>query len=142
MSLINLRYLPKHSFISLIVPYIQTYHNEFGVVCNKNIILKNNTFRLNSKSSYNYTISELNKTTIFYTHITSIINKNQYDIHERITIKNNSNEYKNDYLNYSINIVEKNKPLIYSVKCIEQPLSIDLMTQYTDEIKKIYNTCL
>ena len=140
MSLINLRQLPKHSFISLIIPHIQTFHNEFGLFDN-NIILKNNKFTLNSRSSYNYTISELNKTTFFYTHITSLINKHQYDIHERITIKNNTNQFtKDNYINYSINIVDKNKPLIYSIKCIEQPMSVDLMKHYTDEIKQIYKT--
>jgi hypothetical protein len=140
MSLINLRQLPKHSFISLIIPHIQTFHNEFGLYDN-NITLKNNKFTLNSRSSYNYTISELNKTTFFYTHITSLINKHQYDIHERITIKNNTNQFtKDNYVNYSINIVDKNKPLIYSIKCIEQPMSVDLMKHYTDEIKQIYNT--
>jgi CYTH domain-containing protein len=140
MSLINLRQLPKHSFISLIIPHIQTFHNEFGLYDN-NITLKNNKFTLNSRSSYNYTISELNKTTFFYTHITSLINKHQYDIHERITIKNNTNQFtKDNYINYSINIVDKNKPLIYSIKCIEQPMSVDLMKHYTDEIKQIYKT--
>jgi hypothetical protein len=142
MSLINLRQLPKHSFISLIIPHIQTFHNEFGLYDN-NITLKNNKFTLNSRSSYNYTISELNKTTFFYTHITSLINKHEYDIHERITIKNNTNQFtKDNYINYSINIVDKNKPLIYSIKCIEQPMSVDLMKHYTDEIKQIYKTFL
>ena len=56
MSLINLRHLPKHSFISLIIPHIQTFHNEFGVLADKNITLKNNTFTLHTKSCYNYTI--------------------------------------------------------------------------------------
>ena len=137
MSLINLRHLPKHSFISLIIPYIQTYHEEFGLLNNKNIIFNNNKFTLNSKSSYNYTISELNKTTVFYTHITTIVNKSEINIHENITIKNN---YKENYLNYSINIVNKKTPLIYSIKCIEQPMSVDLMKHYTDEIKQIYKT--
>ena len=142
MSLINLRQLPKHSFISLIIPHIQTFHNEFGLFDN-NITLKNNKFTLNSRSSYNYTISELNKTTFFYTHITSLINKHQYDIHERIIIKNNTNQFtKDNYINYSINIVDKKQPLIYSIKCIEQPMSVDLMKHYTDEIKQIYKTFL
>jgi hypothetical protein len=105
--------------------------------------LKNNKFRLDSKSSYNYTISELNKTIIFYTHITSIINKQQLDIHERITLKNNSNNsLKDNYSNYSVNIVNKNIPLIYSIKCIEQPFSFDLMKHYTDEIKSVYKSFL
>jgi hypothetical protein len=143
MSLINLRHLPKHCFVGLIIPHIQTFHNEIGVLCEQNITLKNNTFRLDSKSSYNYTISELNKTTILYTHITSIINQNKYDIHEKITIKKNSNEFKKEnYINYSINIVDNSKPIIYSIKCIEQPMAVDLMKHYTEEIKKIYKTFL
>lgn len=135
MSLINLRYLPKHSFISLIIPHIQTYHEEFGLL-NKDIIFNNNKFTLNSKSSYNYTISELNKTTSFYTHITTFVNKSEINIHENINIKNN---YKENYLNYSVNIVDKKYPLIYSIKCIGQPMSIDLMKHYTDDIKMFYN---
>jgi hypothetical protein len=105
MSLINLRYLPKNSFISLIIPYIQTFQDDFGLISEKNITFKSNKFNLNTKSSYNYSISELNKTTVFYTHITSLINNQQLNIHERITIKCNSNNCKKDnYLNYSINI--------------------------------------
>jgi hypothetical protein len=140
MSLINLRYLPKNSFISLIIPYIQTFQDDFGLISEKNITFKNNKFNLNTKSSYNYSISELNKTTVFYTHITSLINNQQLNIHERITIKCNSNNCKKDnYLNYSINIVN-NKPVIYSIKCIEQPMAFDLMNHYTDDIKEIYNS--
>ena len=139
MSLINLRYLPKNSFVSLIIPYIDTFYNEFGVINNKQITFNNNKFILDTKTSYNYSISELNKTTVIYTHITSIINKTEFNIHERITIKNKCNNCRRDnYLNYSINIVD-NKPFIYSIKCIEQPVSFDLMKHYTDEIKDIYN---
>ena len=140
MSLINLRHLPKHSFISLIIPHIQTYHNEFGVLADNNITLKNNKFTLYTKSCYNYSIAELNKTTLFYTQIKTIIDKKEFNIHERITIKTNSNSVRDNYLNYSINIVDNNKPLIYSIKCIEQPMSFDLMKHYTDEIKYIYKT--
>ena len=136
MSLINLRHLPKNSFISLIIPYIQTYHNEFGLISEKNIIFKNNKFNLNTKSSYNYTISELYKTTVFYTHIISSIDNQIYNIHERITIKGSST---NNYLNYSVNIIN-NKPIIYSIKCIEQPLSFNLMNHYTEDIKQIYTS--
>ncbi len=140
MSLINLRLLPKHCFTSLVIPHINNFQDEYCFFNNYNMTLKNNKFRLDSKSSYNYSISELNKTIIFYTHITSIINKQQFDIHERITIKNNSNNSpKDNYLNYSVNIVN-NIPLIHSIKCIEQPMAFDLMTHYTDEIKHIYKS--
>ena len=143
MSLINLRQLPKHCFTSLVIPHIHNFHDEYCFFYNHNMTLKNNKFRLDSKSSYNYTISELNKTIIFYTHITSIINKQQLDIHERITLKNNSNNsLKDNYSNYSVNIVNKNIPLIYSIKCIEQPFSFDLMKHYTDEIKSVYKSFL
>ncbi len=140
MSLINLRLLPKHCFTSLVIPHIHNFQDEYCFFNNYNMTIKNNKFRLESKSSYNYSISELNKTIIFYTHITSLINKQQFDIHERITIKNNSNNSPIDnYLNYSVNIIN-NKPLIYSIKCIQQPMSFDLMKHYTDEIKTIYKT--
>ncbi len=137
MSLINLRHLPKHSFISLILPHIQTYHNDIDYISDKYLKMNNNIFTLNTKSTYNYTISELYKNVCFYTHIKTKINNYQYDIHEKIVLKNYKN---NNYLNYTINIVDKNIPLIYSIKCIEQPVSFDLMKHYTDEIKQIYKT--
>jgi hypothetical protein len=137
MSLINLRHLPKNSFISLILPHIQTYHNDIDYISNKYLTMNNNTFCLNTKSTYNYTISELYKNIYFYTHIKTNINNYQYDIHEKIVLKHIKN---NNYLNYTINIVDKNIPLIYSIKCIEQPVSFDLMKHYTEDIKKIYNT--
>jgi hypothetical protein len=139
MSLISLRLLPKNSFISLIIPHIQTFHNDIGFVADKNITLNNNKFTLNSKSTYHYTINELNKTSIFYTHISSLINKKRFDIHEKITIKNNSNDRRLDnYINYSVNIVDISQPIIYSIKCINQPIAFDLMKHYTDDIIKVY----
>ncbi len=143
MSLVNLSQLPKYCFTSLVIPYIHNFQDEYCFFNNHHMTVKNSKFRLDSKSSYNYTISELNKTIVFYTHITTLINKQQLDIHERITLKNNSNNlFKNNYLNYSVNIVNKNKPLIYSIKCIEQPMSFNLMEHYSDEIKTIYKTFL
>ncbi len=141
MSLISLRLLPKNSFISLIIPHIETFHSDLCFISNKYITLNNNKFTLKTKSNYQYTISELNKTITFYTHISTLINKKQFDIHEKIIIKNHSNDKRIDnYINYSVNIVDMSHPVIYSIKCIDQPIAFDVMKHYTDDIIKIYKS--
>ena len=140
MSLINLRYIPKNSFISIIFPYIKTYHNEFAVLSNNNINIGNSKFILNNNIELNYSIEEMHKTININTKISTTINETLFNIYEKITIKKNINDNKiDDYSNYSINIVNLTKqPYIYSVKCIHQPISFDLMNHYTNDIKKIY----
>jgi hypothetical protein len=140
MSLINLRYLPKHTFTSIIFPYIKTYHNELAVLADNNINIGDSKFTLNNNIDLNYTIEEMHKTININTKISTILNEIPFNIHENITIKKNINNNKvNDYSNYSINIVNLIKnPYIHSIKCIHQPISFDLMNHYTDDIKQIY----
>jgi hypothetical protein len=139
MSLINLRYLPKNTFTSIIFPYIKTYHNELALL-DTNIKIGNSKFTLKNNTELEYSISEMHKTITINTKISTTINNTIFNIHEKITIKKNTDENKtNDYSNYSINIVNlKNQPYIYSIKCINQPISFDLMNHYTDDIKKMY----
>jgi hypothetical protein len=139
MSLINLRYLPKNSFTSIIFPYIKTYHNELAIL-DTNIKIGNSKFSLKNNTELDYSISEMHKTITINTKISTTINNTIFNIHEKIIIKKNIDENKtNDYSNYSINIVNlTNKPYIYSIKCIHQPVSFDLMNHYTDDIKKMY----
>ena len=139
MSLINLRYLPKNTFTSIIFPYIKTYHNELALL-DTNIKIGNSKFTLKNNTELEYSISEMHKTITINTKISTTINNTIFNIHEKITIKKNTDENKtNDYSNYSINIVNlKKEPYIYSIKCIHQPISFDLMNHYTDDIKKMY----
>jgi hypothetical protein len=139
MSLINLRYLPKHTFTSIIFPFLKTYHNEMGIL-EKNIKIGECNFNIKNNMIYNYKISELNKTTNIFTKISTKINKIDFNIYENISIKRNQNITNIcNYTNYSINIVNlKEHPYIYSIKCIGQPLSFDLMNFYTDDIKEFY----
>jgi hypothetical protein len=139
MSLINLRYLPKNSFTSIIFPYIKTYHNELALL-DSNIKIGNSKFTLKNNTELEYSISEMHKIITIYTKISTNIYNTDFNIHEKITIKKNTYDTNtNDYSNYSINIVNlKNKPYIYSIKCIHQPISFDLMNHYTDDIKKMY----
>lgn len=139
MSLINLRYLPKNTFTSIIFPYIKTYHNELALL-DTDIKIGNSKFTLNNNTELDYSISEMHKTITINTKISTTINNTIFNIHEKITIKKNTDENKtNDYSNYSINIVNlKKEPYIYSIKCIHQPISFDLMNHYTDDIKKMY----
>ena len=140
MSLINFRLLPKHSFTSLVFPYIKTYYNEFGLLSDSNIKVGNSNFVLKNNMEYEYNMKEMNKTITIDTKISKNINNTLFNINERIIIKRNVNSDKtNDYSNYSVNIVNlKNEPYILSIKCIHQPLSFDLMNHYTDDIKKMY----
>lgn len=137
MSLINLRYLPKNSFTSIIFPYIKTYHNELAILSNTNIKIGDSKFILHNNINLNYNISKMHKTTIINTKISTNINNIIFNIYENITIKKNiDNNIINDYSNYSINIVNlKQYPYIYSVKCINQPITFDLMNHYTNDIK-------
>ena len=78
MSLINLRHLPKHSFISLIIPHIQTYHNEFGVLAENNITLKNNKFNSiqpDGSSNIRYFIKKLNNNPILIKEVDKCVDK-------------------------------------------------------------------
>lgn len=140
MSFINIRLLPKHSFTSLIFPHIKTYYNEFGLLSDSNIKVGNSNFVLKNNMEYEYNMKEMNKTITIDTKILTNINSTLFNINERIIIKRNVNNDKtNDYSNYSVNIVNlKNEPYILSIKCINQPLSFDLMNHYTDDIKKMY----
>ncbi len=140
MSLINLRHLPKHSFTSLVLPHIKTYYNEFGLLSESNVTVGNSNFVLKNNMEYDYKLSEMNKTITIDTKISTNINNILFNINERIIIKRNVNiNITNDYSNYSVNIVNlQNEPYIYSIKCIHQPISFDLMNHYTDDIKKMY----
>ena len=140
MSLINLRYLPRNSFTSIVFPYIKTYHNELAVLSNSDINIGNSKFTLNNNIDLHYTIEEMHKTININTKISTTINDISFNIYEKITVKKNINDNKtDDYSNYSINIVNLTKqPYIYSIKCIHQPISFDLMKHYTNDIKKIY----
>jgi hypothetical protein len=139
MSLINLRYLPKNTFTSIIFPYIKIYHNELALL-DTNIKIGNSQFILKNNTELYYSISEMHKTITINTNISTTINNTIFNIYEKITIKKKIDENKtNDYSNYSINIVNlKKEPYIYSIKCIHQPISFDLMNHYTDDIKKMY----
>ena len=143
MSLILLRQLPKNSFTSIILPHLKTFNSELGVLDNTkaSINLGNCNFILENNMKYYYQISEMKKITTINTKISTNINSTIFNIYEKITIKRNLNLNKNnDYSNYSINIVNlHNQPYIHSIKCIEQPISFDLMNHYTDDIKRFYN---
>jgi hypothetical protein len=140
MSLINFCYLPKNTFTSIIFPFLKTYHNQIGIL-EKNIKIGECNFDIQNNMILDYNISEVNKTTNILTKISTKIDKIDYNIYENITVKRRQfldNSY--NYTNYSINIVNsKYKPFIYSVKCIEQPLMVDLMKIYTDDIKEFYD---
>jgi len=142
MSLIFLRQLPKNSFTSIVFPHLKTFNSELGVLDNTtaSVNVGNCNFTLENNMEYDYQISELEKTTTINTKISTTINNTLFNIYEKITIKRNLNLYNNiDYSNYSINIVNlNNQPYIRSIKCIEQPLSFDLMNHYTDDIKNMY----
>jgi hypothetical protein len=140
MSLINFFYLPKNTFTSIIFPYLKTYHNQIGIL-EENIKIGECNFDIKNNMTYDYKISEVNKTTNILTKISTKIDNINYNIYENIHVKRNQildNSY--NYTNYSINIINcKYIPFIYSVKCIEQPLTIDLMNIYTDDIKEFYD---
>ncbi len=139
MSLINLRLLPKHTFTSIIFPFLKTYHDEMGIL-KEEIKVGECHFNIKNNMNYDYNISELNKTTRILTKISTNIDDINYDIYEQITIKryqNINNTY--NYTNYSINIVNlKDIPYIHSIKCVGKPLSFDLMNYYTDDIKNFH----
>ncbi len=139
MSLVNLRLLPKNTFTSIIFPFLKTYHNEMGILEN-NINIGECHFNIRNNMIYDYKISELNKTTNIFTKISTKIDNINYNIYEQITVKRNQNIVNTcNYTNYSINIVNsKDHPYIYSVKCIEQPISFDLINFYTDDIRQFY----
>jgi hypothetical protein len=139
MSLINLRLLPKNTFTSIVFPFLKTYYDEMGVL-EQNIKIGECNFNIKNTMLYNYKISELNKTTNIFTKISTKIDKTDFNIYEQITIKRNQNIINTcNYTNYSINIVNsKDYPYIHSIKCIEQPISFDLLNFYTDDIKEFY----
>ena len=139
MSLINLRLLPKNTFTSIIFPFIKTFHQEIGILEN-NINIGDCNFDIKNNMIYDYKISEFSKTTSIFTKISTKIDKVNFNIYEQITVKRNQNINNTcNYTNYSINIINsKDYPYIYSIKCIEQPINVDLMNLYTDDIKKFY----
>jgi hypothetical protein len=139
MSLINLRLLPKNTFTSIIFPFIKTFHQEIGILEN-NINIGDCNFDIKNNMIYDYKISEFSKTTSIFTKISTKIDKVNFNIYEQITVKRNQNINNIcNYTNYSINIINsKDHPYIYSIKCIEQPINVDLMNLYTDDIKKFY----
>ena len=139
MSLINLRLLPKHTFTSIVFPFIKTFHDEIGIL-EQNIKIGKCNFDIKNNMIYDYKISEFNKTTSIFTKISTNIDKNNFNIYEQITVKREQNKINTcNYTNYSINIVNsKDHPFIHSIKCIEQPISFDLMNFYTDDIKEFY----
>lgn len=140
MSLINLCYLPKNTFTSLVFPFLKTYHNQIGIL-EENIKIGECNFDIKNNMTYDYKIAEFNKTTNILTKISTKIDKVNYNIYENITIKRNqilADTYS--YTNYSVNIVNsKYHPFIHSIKCVEQPLMFDLMKFYTDDIKEFHD---
>ena len=140
MSLINFVYLPKNTFTSIIFPFLKTYHNQIGIL-EKNIKIGECNFDIENNMTYDYKISEVNKTTNILTKISTKIDKVNYNIYENITVKRQQNvDNSYNYINYSVNIINsKYQPFIYSVKCIEQPLMVDLIKIYTDDIKEFYD---
>ena len=139
MSLINLRLLPKHTFTSIVFPFLKTFHDEIGIL-EQNIKIGEFNFDIKNNMIYDYKISEFNKTTSIFTKISTNIDKVNFNIYEQITVKRNQNIINTrNYTNYSINIVNsRDHPFIHSMKCIEQPTSFDLMNFYTDDIREFY----
>ncbi len=139
MSLINFRHLPKHTFTSIIFPFLKNYNDEMGIL-EKDIKIGECHFNIKNNMVYDYKISELNKTTHIFTSISTKIDKIDFKIYEQITVKRNHNLTNTcNYVNYSVNIVNsKDHPYIHSIKCIGQPLSFDLINFYTDDIKQFH----
>jgi hypothetical protein len=139
MSIVNLRLLPKHTFTSIIFPFLKTVNDDIGIL-ETNIKIGQCNFEIKNNIIYDYKISEFNKTTRILTKISTNIDKINFNIYEQITVKrekNNINTY--NYTNYSVNIVNsKDHPFIHSIKCIQQPISFDLMNFYTNDIKEFY----
>jgi hypothetical protein len=139
MSLVNIRLLPKHTFTSIVFPFLKTFHDEMGIL-EQNIKIGQCNFEIKNNMIYDYKISEFNKTTSIFTKISTNIDKINFNIYEQITVKREKNKINTyNYTNYSINIINsKDSPFIHSMKCIEQPINFDLMNFYTDDIKEFY----
>ena len=127
MSLVNIRLLPKHTFTSIVFPFLKTFHHEMGIL-EQNIKIGQCNFEIKNNMIYDYKISEFNKTTSIFTKISTNIDKINFNIYEQITVKREKNKINTyNYTNYSINIINsKDHPFIHSMKCIEQPINFDL----------------
>ncbi len=140
MSIINMKHIPKNSFISLVFPHIKTYFNEIALLNEQNITsinINNNNYTIENRIKYN--LRESCKVESLNTKVITSINSQKILINETMNFKHHYDNNKMDrYLNYYIDIVIPNSTLLYSIRTIGQPLNIDLMNYYTDDIKKIY----
>ncbi len=140
MSLVNLRLLPRNSFTSIVFPFLKTYYEEMSIL-EQDIKIGECHFNIKNQMLYDYKISQLNKTTKIFTIISTNIDKIDYKIYEQISVKRNQDLINTcNYTNYSVNIVNsKDYPYIHSMKCVGQPISVDLTKFYTEEIKEFHN---